>query len=463
MTFVRVCCCLALFALFTTTTPLTAQSVSDVVTFDDTNYLGNPGFAPAQGREALLHGSIASPNGYPGAIISFPPEGKSYDVNFTLTNALGVEPIGGLTLGSDGNFYGTTANGGSLAYGVLFKVSPTGNYTVLHDFTGGSDSGGPESGPIEGADGNIYGVTYGSCCAYSTVYKYTRSGVFSTIYIFDWAHGAWADSIMQGSDGNLYVTSFEGGIHYNGTIVKLSPSGKLLSYYQFPGPPGGTFPVGRVVEAPDGNYYGVTLEGGYPNGNYGWGTIFRMTPQGKVTRIYAFCSNGTTCPDGYYPGSLVLGSDGNLYGTTEFGGANFLGTLFRISTSGVFTSLYSFNSAIGENPGALMQDTNGRIYGSASNGGPYGYGAIYAADLSLSAFITFVQPTGKPGHQAQILGQGLTGATAVTFNGVPATNFSVKTDTYMTATVPAGATSGPVVVTTPTATLTSNPSFQVLK
>ena len=465
MTFVRICCCMTvvLLAQLTVAKPLCAQTVSDVVAFDYTNYLGSPAFAPTQTRDKLLYGSIASPSGDPGAIINFAPAGGSYHVEFTLSYALGSVPLGGLTLGTDGSFYGVTAGGGS-GYGVLFKVTPDGAYTVLHEFTGGTDSGEPESAPIEGADGNIYGVTFGACCAYSTVYKYnTRSGVFSTIYIFDLAHGEFANSIMQGSDGDLYVTSFEGGINFNGTIAKLSTSGKLLSYYPFPGSPGGTFPDSPLVEAPDGNYYGVTQQGGYPGNGYGSGTVFRMTPRGKVTTLYAFCGGGGLCPDGFNPSALVLANDGNLYGVTSRGGAHSYGTLFRIGTGRQFSSLYSFGSDIGETPVALMQDTNGLLYGSAFNGGTYGYGAVFSADFGLPPFITFVQPTGKVGHSAQILGQGLTGATSVTFNGVRAASVSVKSDTYLTAVVPTAATTGPVVVTTPGGALMSNKNFTVLK
>jgi uncharacterized repeat protein (TIGR03803 family) len=133
-----------------------------------------------------------------------------------------------------------------------------------------------------------------------------------------------------------------------------------------------------------------------------------------------------------------------------------------MTTSGAYTLIYNFQTAVGQVPAAApLQDTNGLLYGTTSSGGTYGFGGVYRLNLGLNPFITFVQPIGKAGHSAQILGQKLTGATAVTFNGVPVTSFAVLRDTFMTAVVPAGATTGPVVVTTPAGTLTSNVNFRI--
>lgn len=456
---VRLHAAVLLFSLLTMSARITAQTVTDVVTFDNKNFLANPATTPAQARDGNLYGTIYG-GGYPGSVFEFSTAGAS-KVIYALSDPLGYNPAPGLSLGTDGNYYGATQSGGSSNWGVLFKVTPNGTYTVLHNFTGGTDGGGPEATPIQAADGNIYGVTFGGCCVASTVYKYTlHSGVFSTIYTYDNAHGMWADSLMQGSDGNLYATALEGGIKDNGTIIKLTTSGKLLNYYAFPGAKDGSLPVGSLLEAPDGNYYGTTEMGGF---GYGYGTIFRMTPTGGVRVIYIFCMQLGLCVDGFEPSSLALASDGNLYGTTARGGANSFGTLFRITTSGEFTSLYSFSADVGETPTGLMQDTNGLLYGSAVYGGTYGYGAIYSLDMGLGPFVAFVRPTGKVGQAAQILGQKLTGTTSVTFNGVPASSFTVVSDTYTTAVVPSGATTGPVVVTTPTGPLTSNVSFRISK
>ena len=155
-------------------------------------------------------------------------------------------------------------------------------------------------------------------------------------------------------------------------------------------------------------------------------------------------------------------TDGYLYGTTAYGGADDFGTIFKISTRGKYQQLYSFSSTTGENPvAAPLQHTSGLFYGSTEYGGTYGYGVIYSLGMGLGPFITFVRANGKVGQKAQILGQGLTGTTSVTFNGLPASSFTVVSDTYMTAVVPSGATSGTVTVKTPSGMLISNKTFRV--
>jgi uncharacterized repeat protein (TIGR03803 family) len=210
------------------------------------------------------------------------------------------------------------------------------------------------------------------------------------------------------------------------------------------------------VQASDGNFYGTTALGG----TFDKGTIFRATPSFQVSIMYSFMAGNN---DGQNPFSgLIQATDGNLYGTTANGGAAKLGTLFQISTSGVYKSLYSFRGKGPQRPiTGLMQHTKGLLFGSTGGGGANSLGAVYALDMGLGPFVTFVQPTGKVGQTAQILGQGFTGTTNVTFNGIAATSFLVSTDTYLRAVIPSGATTGPVVVTTPKGTLTSNVNFVV--
>ncbi len=189
-----------------------------------------------------------------------------------------------------------------------------------------------------------------------------------------------------------------------------------------------------------------------------------MTPDFQVSILYTFMGHTQTTVDGALPtAGLIQATDGNLYGATFKGGSAGMGTLFQISTSGAYKLLYSFNGAAGKAPqGTLMQHTNGMLYGTAQVGGTNRAGTVYQLNLGLGPFITFVRHIGKVGQTAQILGQGFTGTTSVTFNGVAAT-FTVPSPTFMLATIPSGATTGPVVVTTPTATLTSNHNFTVLQ
>lgn len=263
--------------------------------------------------------------------------------------------------------------------------------------------------------------------------------------------------LTQGSDGNLYGTASGGGNSNGpcGTIFKLSTAGEMLWTYAFPCGRGGAIPYAPLLQASDGNFYGTTTSGGQ-DGGVQPGAVFKLKPNGNVAILYAF-KNGT---DGAGPtGVLAQGTDGNLYGTT-LGDEG--GTLFRLTLSGVHTILYHFGTRGNQPYAGLVQDTNGVFYGTTYAGGRSGDGSVYSLDMGLGPFVSFVQPTGASGGTAQILAQGLTGTTIVTFNGVAATGFKVVNDTYMTAVVPAGATTGKVAVTTPSGVLTSNINFRVL-
>lgn len=438
-----------------------AQVVRDVISFTGQNESGDPAAPPAQGRDGKLYGTSPNPLGFSGSDFSLSTTGVMHVIHSFGSEAGGVNPFAGLTLGTDGNFYGATAAGGTSAYGVLYRLGPLGTFTILHNFLGGSDGSSPTSAPIEGSDGSFYGTTAGNAGNPPTIYKYTPSaGTLTTLYVFDSIHGidVWA-GLLQGSDGYLYGIARSGGAHNFGTAFKLDTSGKMLFSYSFPGGSGGRVPQGPLVEATDGNFYGTTELGGSTQQS-GYGTVFKMNKKGSVSILFSFDPSTTA----YNPlGGVVQGTDGYLYGTLSLSTQN-EGALFRISLGGQYQQLYRFPQAVGSGIGsALLQDTNGLFYGSAEYGGAYGYGAVYSLNMGLAPFITFVQHTGKVGHTAQILGQGLTGATSVTFNGVPATSFSVKSDTYMTAVVPSGATTGTVTVTTPSGTLNGNRSFRILK
>ena len=346
----------------------------------------------------------------------------------------------------------------SVLLGVLFRIS-RGTYTVLHEFAGGADGAYPTAPPIEGFDGNLYGATYGNTTTSSTIYTYSRvSGTFATIYQFDNAHGSSViASLTQSMDGNLLRTAWQGGANNCGTIFRVTTSGVPVWYYSFPCGQGGANPYGQIVQA-NGNFYGTTQQGG----NGGFGTIFKLDQRGLVSILYRFGA----IPDGEDPyAGLVQGTDGNLYGVTAVGGCCEFGSLFQITTTGIYRQIYSFaTSAAGFSPiVALLQHTNGLFYGTTLEGGMSGFGTVYSLDMGLGPFVTLVRAQGKIGSTAQILGQGLTGTSALTFNGVPATSFSVLSDTCMTAIVPSGATTGPVAVTTPTGTLISNKTFRVVQ
>jgi uncharacterized repeat protein (TIGR03803 family) len=433
--------------------------VSDLYSFNDSDSSQYPLATLVQGRDGRLYGSATGLTD--GSIFGLTTAGVFTEL-FVFDGSDGANPDAGLTLAVDGNFYGTSFTGGSAEYGVLFKITPSGTYTALHEFEGSADGELPSAPPVQASDGNLYGTTRGNFGVAATVYKYNlASETFTTIYQFDNAHGQEIiGALVQGADGNLYGTAQGGGAYDCGTIFKMNTSGMILYYYSFPCATGGALPSAPVVQASDGNFYGTTFEGGNGQGQ-GNGTVFRMSQKGTVSILYSFKGGR----DGASPNAgFVQATDGKLYGATAVGGTFGFGTLFRITTAGAYELLYSFPQNVGKGPEyGLTQHTNGLFYGTAEGGGTENYGAVYDLNMGLGPFVAFVIPTGAVGKSAQILGQGLTGTSSVTFNGVAATSFKVLTDTYITAVVPSGATTGPVVVTTPGGALKSNKNFRIIR
>jgi uncharacterized repeat protein (TIGR03803 family) len=263
--------------------------------------------------------------------------------------------------------------------------------------------------------------------------------------------------LVQGTDGNFYGVS-PNGINSQGTVFKMTPAGVIKVLHMFTGIPDGSDPAGTLVQGLDGNFYGTTRTGGANS----QGTVFRITPGGVLTILYNFCMvNG--CPDGFDPvAGLIQGTDGNFYGTTLGGGTGVSpGTVFQITSGGVLTTLHSFSGLDGTEPFAgLVQHTNGTFYGTTNAGGTNGLGTVFSVSVGLGPFVKTLPSSGKVGTAVNVLGGSLMGTTAVSFNGTAA-GFKVVSSTEITTTVPVGATSGFVTVTTPTGTLTSNVPFLV--
>ena len=418
----------------------------------------NPGGVIAQGPDGDLYGtSIPFGSGSPVDVFKFTPSGTLMVIHeFAAPNGFS---IGGVTLGTDGRFYGVVINGGIGPDGAVFKLTMGGNLTTLHSFTGGADGRTPLVPPIEGIDGNFYGTAAaggaGVCSqGCGTVYEVPSSGAERTLHMFNGADGASPHApLVQGTDGNFYGTTYSGGYKGNGTIFRISPSGSFLSLFNFHGA-NGSNPVG-LIQGSDGAFYGTTVNGGAFNA----GVVFKLA-NGSFTVLHSFTGgSGGIGPEG----GLVEATDGNLYGTTAAGtcGDN---TIFRITPTGEFATLYIFPSdaSMGCEPLAtLLQRTDGLLYGTTAGGGSLNEGVFFSFDIGAGPFVTFLPAARQVGHTVEILGQGLTGATGVSFGGTPATTFTVLTDTFMTATVPDGATTGFIKVITPSGTFTSNKQFQV--
>jgi uncharacterized repeat protein (TIGR03803 family) len=484
-----------LVSVVITTQSAQAQTFTRLRSFDGANGSG-PYAGLVQATDGNLYGTTEN-GGLPyavGTVFRISPDGKFKTVyNFGGADNTGYYPNAGLIQGTDGNLYGTTHSGGINFGGTVFKLTLHGKLTTLYEFcsnnTAGSGSAGctdgyePNAGLVEGTNGEFYGTTfYGGATASEnqtgagTVFKINSKGTLTTLYSFcsktGCTDGALPNAgLVQATDGNFYGTTNSGGIPVAdtdyGTVFKISPEGTLTTLHSFSYTDGGQ-PDGALIQASDGNLYGTTSEGG-PNL---YGTVFQITlPGGTLTTLNSFSNT-----DGAVPfAGLLQGTDGNLYGTTLEGGSsvNGDGTIFKITTGGTLSSLYSFclktHCPDGDFPYAgLVQHTNGTFYGTASAGGSTSgsdcegdaCGTVFSLSVGLGPFVETQTTSGKVGAAVKILGTDLTGATSATFNGTAAV-FDVVSASEITTTVPAGATTGDVTVTTPTGTLTSNKEFLV--
>jgi len=388
----------------------------------------------------------------------------------------GAFPYGGLVLAPNGNFYGTTSewgldtegacDTGIFGCGTIFEITPAGVLTVLHTFSG-SDGFEPYANLTLGSDGNLYGTTLyggnlsvGSCSGLGcgTVFKITPQGKFTSLYSF--SNGTDGASpvgrLFQGSNGNFYGTTIGPG-----TVFEITPAGKLTTLYSFTGGSDGGSPYGGVIQTANGTIYGTTVYGGANS----YGTVYKLVGK-KLTTLYNFCSL-PNCADGNYAfGGLIQATDGNFYGTTGMGGPS-NGTVFEITPGGKLTTLYTFCSQTGCPDGSgpygdLLQATDGNFYGTTVQGGESGtLGTIFSVSNGLGPFVQSISSSGKVGATVTILGMNLTGSTAVNFGTAPATFKVNSTGTAITTSVPAGATTALISVNTPSGKLNSNVAFKV--
>jgi uncharacterized repeat protein (TIGR03803 family) len=295
-----------------------------------------------------------------------------------------------LIQGFDGNFYGITAEGGSVAanqygYGVAFKITPVGTETILHYFVGGATDGAYPVNLIPTTDGTLYGATgEGGAKGGGVFFKITSGGSETVLYsFFSTATDASIPiSLIQASNGNYYGLTAGGGVYSptsGGTVFNITAGGAETLLHSFPpaGATDGHNPRGSLMQGHDGNFYGMTAAGGAN----GVGAIFKIAPDGTESILYFFGGNQQF--DGFlFDGapSLIQASDGNFYGMTDSGGVNGRGTVFKVTPGGVETVLYSFagGSTDGAAPyGNLIQASDGNLYGVTSAGGASNNGAVF--------------------------------------------------------------------------------------
>jgi uncharacterized repeat protein (TIGR03803 family) len=361
-------------------------AVKLISSFDGAAYAGPPQSSLVQGRDGQLYGttspSIPDISGAYGAIFKVTTGGAA-TLLYTFTNGLdGEEPASGLVQGSDGNFYGT-AMSSTNGCGTFYRISPSGTFTVLQQFSGTNGSG--PGALIQAADGNLYGTTAGGG-AYGggTVYQASASGVLHTLYSVQKDPFFFVPppgnnppaGLVQSTNGILYGITLENGIAqgtgYSAEVFSITTNGDYSPVFLFPGGGGdGAGPMAGLLLASNGVFYGTTERGG----TYDFGAVFQCDTNGNVLPLHSFTGES----DGAFPVcTLVMDSQGGLYGTTTYGLISSSGTVFEIATNGDFSTLYTFTGgADGDYPQAgLTPGGDGSFYGTTEEGGD-GFGTFF--------------------------------------------------------------------------------------
>jgi len=435
-----------------------AQGIEPVVlvhNFNGPNDGANPEAGVIQGKDGALYGTthIGGANN-DGVVFKVNPDGSNYQVLHTFsalpypsTNSDGAHPLAGVTQGSDGVLYGTATYGGAYGWGVVFKVNPDGsNFQVIHAFTRGNDGGYPYAGVIQGSDRALYGTTYfGGAFGYGVVYKVNTDGsnfqVLHHFNSFNGQDGAFPYAcVIEGKDGALYGTTYGGGTMAHGVVYKINRDG---SNYQVlhnftGGNSDGDYPYfAGVIQGSDGALYGTTAGGGA----HGEGIVFRLDTDGSNFQvIHSFSApydmNGDNS-DGSHPrAGVIQGSDGALYGTTEFGGANNDGVVFKLNTDGSnFQMLHSFKYGYYEGAfphGGVIQGKDGNLYGT-------NLGVIFRIGPQALFLNPNNAPAGSNNLTLTLLGNGFAQNDTLLWNGtISLTPTSVSSDgTQIQATIPA--------------------------
>jgi len=363
-----------------TTQSAQAQTLHVLYNFAGASDGGDPYASLIRDAAGNLYSTFGYGGGtsFSGGVFKVAPDGTETVLYSFTGGADGAFPEAALIRDSAGNLYGTTTQGGSDNIGVVFKVDPSGTETVLHSFTGGTDGVIPVGGLLRDAAGNLYGTTsQGGSSNDGILFKINPSGKETILHTFsggtnDGKYPTYT-SLLIDAEGNLYGVTEEGGSADGGILYKLSKTGKLTILHSFTG---GTTDGCNVLGAPfrdaAGNFYGTTSS----CGTHTLGTVWKVNKYGKEKVLHSF-AGGTG--DGEYPlAGVTVDAKGNVYGTTSVGGASNFGTVYKVSKSGQFTLLHSFNGTDGKNVyGGLVQNTRGTLFGTAQNGGTIGYGTVW--------------------------------------------------------------------------------------
>jgi len=341
------------------------------------------------------------------ALVAVPAQAQTYRVlhSFSGGKKDGENPYSGLVRDAQGNFYGTTFQGGVSNNGTVFKLNKAGKETGLYSFTGyPSDGALPTAGLVRDAAGNLYGTTQeGGSDGFGTVFKLDTTGKETVLYSFTGStqgDGAYPEAgVIRDAAGNLFGTTSEGGAFNLGAVFKVDATGKETVLYSFSGPPtDGASPAAGLTQDATGNLYGTTWQGGASS----YGAVFELDTTGTEKMLYSFLGFPI---DGASPtAGLVRDAAGNLYGTTQSGGSDNYGTVFKLDTMGKESVLHSFagmGSGDGATPkfGPMVRDRNGSLYGTTSSGGVHNNGTVFQLDTAGKERILHSFAGGTDGSQ----------------------------------------------------------------
>lgn len=363
---------------------------------------GQPGAIPSAGTATApqWHGSLVNA-----------PNAVKETILHTFTSAPdGAFPYAAL-VNVKGTLYGTTINGGADGYGSVFKIATSGKESVIHSFTGGTSDGANPYGSLVDVNGTMYGTTLsaGGLGCYSTgcgtVFKITTSGKESIVYSFKGgtSDGAFPQAGLTDVKGTLFGTTLQGGAKNYGTVLQITASGKETLLHSFAGGSDGTSPLANLTEL-KGALYGTTEYGGTGScstlGGSGCGIVFKVTPSGTESVLFTFPGNTS---NGEYPFGGLTDVKGTLYGTTVNGGASNIGVVFKITPSGTENVIYNFKNSSGDGnePFAGLILVKGTLYGTTGQGGTSGAGTVYkittsGAETVLYSFAGYPSNGGTP-------------------------------------------------------------------
>ena len=398
-----------------------AQTFTTLFSFNNSDG-ANPQASLIMDAQGNLYGTTGSGGTYSfGTVFKLDPSGNETVLHSFAGNLDdGGTPVANLIRDASGNLYGTTYQGATPSGGgTVFKLDPSGNETILHSFSMGSDGGNPDCGLIMDAQGNLYGTTFsGGAYGNGTVFKVDPSGNETVLHSFTGGSDGYMPyaGLIMDAQGNLYGTTFssDNPAQGNGVVFKLDPAGSETVLYTFTGGRDGAWPNALIMDAAR-NLYGTTGYGGNLDcySGQGCGTVFKVDPSGNETVLHSF----TAGSDGQGPtGSLIMDQQGNLYGMTVYGGAHGWGTVFRLDPSGNETVLYSFTGGNdGKQPiGGLVMDATNNLYGTTYGGGASnncfgGCGTVFklAAPSSTAATVA-------SGLNPSVFGQAVSFAVEVT-------------------------------------------------